>query len=146
MLTGQFLDDVERAKYLADKEVEWVLADIDEDIIKREKCFKAMNENLDLTTILRGCEGVTLYSPMFGEVKLVGVLKAKYSDGSPNPYPISVQTHDCGERKFTADGHCFRFENGERMLFPSKECRDWSKWRVSRPDLPKDTVVFRPRF
>lgn len=80
-----------------------------------------MNENIDLTKILEGCEGVKLYSPMHGECTLRGV----YSDSD---FPIKVKSNS-GCMSFLANGKYD--ENGEIVLFPSEDQRDWSKFEKS---------------
>lgn len=83
-----------------------------------------MNENIDLTKILKGCpKGTKFYSPLMGEVKFVKIEKE-----SDNKYPIIVCTQDVLDR-FATDGHYYAGLNDtEIMLFPSKDQRDWSKF------------------
>ena len=79
-----------------------------------------MNENINLCEILKDCpKGTKLWSPVWGDVTfetidifdgLVYVLKHK---------GVHI-TLDNG--KFDADGEC--------IIFPSKEQRDWSKFKV----------------
>lgn len=83
-----------------------------------------MNENLDLTKILKDCpKGTKLYSTIHGEVSLIR------SDGGPN-YPIVVELSDKIEESFTAKGKISVYYDGECILFPSSEQRDWSKFIV----------------
>ena len=81
-----------------------------------------MNENLNLVEILKDCpEGTKLFSPLLGEVEFVKIV---YEDGY---YPIRVM----GENdiiSFTSQGKLYDIEQGECLLFPSKEQRDWSKF------------------
>ena len=76
-----------------------------------------MNENIDLTKILEGCpSGVKLYSPLYGDITFDNIyLNLKY--------PIRTK-----EACFTSDGRYISDFNGECMLFPSKDQRDWSKF------------------
>ena len=94
-----------------------------------------MNENLNLVEILKDCpEGTKLYSPIIGEVEFKRI---KYSE-----YPI-VTCSKNGNRilLFTKDG--LFFSEGECiMLFPSKEQRDWSKFKPSKPKF--DPKTFQP--
>lgn len=67
-------------------------------------------------------KGTKLYTPIFGEVKydsvLLGDIKVLYS---------------CTDRHFYMDGKfCM---NGECLLFPSKEMRDWSKFAWKKGDI-----------
>lgn len=83
-----------------------------------------MNENLDLTEILRDCPAETkLYSPLLGEVKFVGI-----SDGK-----VVVRTALGEERTFTPEGLYHKknvYPDAECLLFPSKDNRDWDAFRV----------------
>ena len=92
-----------------------------------------MNENLNLVEILKDCpEGTKLYSPIIGEVEFKRI---KYSE-----YPI-VTCSTNGNRilLFTKDG--LFFSEGECiMLFPSKEQRDWSKFKTSKPKFNPKTL------
>lgn len=92
-------------------------------------------ENLDLTQILKDCpKGTKLYSPLFGEVEFIQISTTQY-------YPILVRAYTGDIGNFTRNGRYYNCEDGECMLFPSKEQRDWSKFKVSKPDLPIDTPV-----
>ena len=82
-----------------------------------------MNENINLTKILKDCpKGTKLYSTIFGEVEFIEC---------DNLYQIVVAKED-KYYYFTSQG-TFIFERikyslGECTLFPSKEQRDWSKF------------------
>ena len=92
-----------------------------------------MNENLNLVEILKDCpEGTKLYSPIIGEVEFKRI---KYSE-----YPI-VTCSTNGNRilLFTKDG--LFFSEGECiMLFPSKDQRDWSKFKIKTPKFDPKTL------
>lgn len=81
-----------------------------------------MNENIDLTKILKDCpKGAKLYSTTLGEVKLEEVV-------NDSIFPILVSDKDNIMESFTSDGQILRYR-GECTLFPSKDQRDWSKFR-----------------
>lgn len=81
-----------------------------------------MNENIDLTKILKNCpKGTKLYSTTLGEVKLEEVVNESI-------FPILVSDKDNIMESFTSDGQILRYR-GECTLFPSKDQRDWSKFR-----------------
>ena len=81
-----------------------------------------MDENLNLVEILKDCpEGAKLYSPLYGDVELVKV----YND---RIYSIQVALRNNTLVSFAKDGRMFIEHDGECMLFPSKEQRDWSKF------------------
>ena len=95
-----------------------------------------MNENLDLVEILKDCpKGTKLYSPLFGEVELECV-----KDGSA--YPIRVLLNKNGtEVGFTLEGTmCPSYYDGECVLFPSKDQRDWSKFKAKQPKFDPNTL------
>ena len=84
-----------------------------------------MNENIDLTKILKNCpEGTTLYSTIFGEVEFIEC---------DDLYQIVV-AKEGRYYYFTSQG-AFIFERikyhmGECVLFPSKDQRDWKKFNA----------------
>lgn len=83
-----------------------------------------MNENIDLTKILRDCpEGWEFYSSNVGNVRFVR-LKLEDSD-----YPIIVRVEGRREFSYTKEGWYWRdYPDAECTLFPSKDQRDWSKF------------------
>ena len=81
-----------------------------------------MNENIDLTKILKNCpNGTELYSLVHGEVEFQ---RSNYSF----TYPILVRLENGIVESFTSNGKLFENYNGECILFPSREERDWSKF------------------
>ena len=113
-----------------------------------------MNENLNLVEILKDCsKGTKLYSPIFGEVEFEGV----YNNAI---YPIAVKAKTnpiegkCTEQfiYLAPSGILDISFNSECMLFPSKEQRDWSKFKVKKPKFdpkklkPFDRVLTRNSY
>ena len=95
-----------------------------------------MNENLNLVEILKDCsKGTKLYSPIFGDVELVEVLR-----NEEEIYPIEIKTSDCSTDRFTKDGRIYADYDGECTLFPSREQRDWSKFKVKKPKFDPKTL------
>ena len=83
-----------------------------------------MNEKIDLTKILKDCPaGTKLYSTIFGDVKFSYIF-------NDSDYPIVLHTYNGGVTFATKHGkHNIDYEKeGECVLFPSKEQRDWSKF------------------
>lgn len=107
-----------------------------------------MNENIDLTKILKDCpKGTKLYSPVFGEVEFVRVCQNAHVD-----FPIEFKLSDESLNSVTTDGRLYEEFNGECILFPSKDQRDWSKftapwYKKERFDpktlKPLDTVLVK---
>ena len=80
-----------------------------------------MNENIDLTKILKDCpKGTKLYSIIYGEVK--------FSYINLSIYLIKFETKNGNINSVTLNGRHHYECNGECTLFPSKEQRDWSKF------------------
>ena len=99
-----------------------------------------MNENIDLTKILKNCpEGTKLYSTIHGEVTLIS------SNDTSQHYPISVRLNDKNVEIFTCEGKLLNKFDGECILFPSKKQRDWSKftapWHKKEKFDPKTLKV-----
>ena len=100
-----------------------------------------MNENLNLVEILKDCpEGTKLYTPIFGEVEL-----GKIDIHSNHPIHVLCKY---GEGSFSKDGSFSKYGrihsayDGECLLFPSKEQRDWSKFKIKKPKF--DPKTFQP--
>lgn len=89
-----------------------------------------MNENIDLTKILKNCpKGWEFWSPIFGEIEFCSIIE--YAN-----YPI-IMSCKKGTIWFSKEG-LFDIENegAECVLFPSKDQRDWSKFNA--PWLKKE--------
>lgn len=80
-----------------------------------------MNENIDLTRILRDCpNGTKFYSPIFGEVYFEKICSDEEN--------AIVLTRGVLEFTFTKEGFYDAVFGEECLLFPSKDQRDWSKF------------------
>ena len=79
-----------------------------------------MNENIDLTKILKDCpKGWKFYSSVYGDVSFQGIADLVY--------PIQVSNKRAGVVLLSEKGR-FLIGVGECILFPSKDQRDWSKF------------------
>ena len=90
----------------------------------------------NLISILKHCpEGTKLYSPIYGEVVLDSVQ-------SKSIYPLAKTNN--GETlvvEFTRLARLhYEFSNSECVLFPSKDQRDWDKFRI--PTKKGDVIMF----
>lgn len=75
---------------------------------------------MSITNLLEYCpKGTKLYSTVFGEVEFIEVASSNN---------IVIKSPDGYEILFYCDGAYHR--NGECVLFPSKDQRDWSKFRL----------------
>ena len=84
-----------------------------------------MNENIDLTKILKDCpEGETFYTTVWGEVSFVEILERN------GVYSIRFDTA-IGSLSLTKEG-CFldKDYDTECIIFPSKDQRDLSKFKA----------------
>ena len=97
-----------------------------------------MNENIDLTKILKDCpEGTQLYSTVYGDVKFGSFTGSKL-------YPILISIDNNRIGSFSADGKMY-YDCGECALFPSKEQRDWAKFTAPWYKKDKfDPKTFKP--
>ena len=85
-----------------------------------------MNENIDLTKILKDCpKGWKFWSPIFGEVEF------EHNYGNKGCTNISV-TKNGTEWYFTSDAKIMVADitSQEIMIYPSREQRDWSKFKA----------------
>ena len=95
-----------------------------------------MNENLNLVEILKDCpKGTKLYSTVCGDVELVGVCP------NDDVYPIGVKKPNyISTDYFTKDGRVYKECDGECTLFPSREQRDWSKFKIKKAKFDPKTL------
>ena len=74
-----------------------------------------MNENIDLTKILKDCpKGTKLYSTVYGVVRFDEIDK-------DNTFPISLYVNPTFFVSVTSDGRHVEGYDGECTLFPSKD-------------------------
>ena len=83
-----------------------------------------MNEDLDLTKILEGCPyGTEFYHSGYGKVWFIGIdIELEY------PIHIKLDSRSYEDARITSAGTLNKKYNGECVLFPSKDQRDWSKF------------------
>ena len=98
-----------------------------------------MKEKLNLVEILKDCpKGTKLYSSVLGEVELEGV-----TDSVNYPIIVKLNEGQFGERvieTFTSDGRLIATCKGECVLFPSRDQRDWSKFRLKKERFDPKTL------
>ncbi len=88
---------------------------------------------MNIVEILKKCpKGMKLYSPSWGEVKLVSWNYSK-------EYPICCKMNEIENALFLSDGRCIADPDAECMLFPSKDQRDWKQFVV--PDLKPERQI-----
>lgn len=92
-----------------------------------------MNENLNLVEILKDCpKGTKLYSTVYGEVE--------FEEIGNGGFPVKYVKSDDSLGSTTAQGLLLSGFDGECTLFPSKEQRDWSKFKPKNPKFDPNTL------
>lgn len=82
-----------------------------------------MEEKINIAEILKDKpKGLNLYSPVYGKVKFEAVHKDKI-----------YFYHDMNEHSVKSNGKSF--DDGEVVIFPSQEMRDWSKFAWKKGDI-----------
>lgn len=85
-------------------------------------------ETLDLTKILKDMpKGTKLYSTIHGVVTFERVHNTSKTICD---FPIEVILKNDNTVSFTSEGLYFDHFDGECILFPSKENRDWSTFKI----------------
>lgn len=86
---------------------------------------------MNLVEILKNVPiGTKLYSPICGECELI-------CTNNGDIYPITVKDKYENTSSFTFDGKYHTFnKDGECLLFPSKENRDWNNFSLFKPGDP----------
>ena len=93
-----------------------------------------MNENLNLVEILKDCpKGTKLYSTIYGEVEFYGIENGL-------DFPVRYVKSSGLQGSVTAQGLELACYDGECALFPSREQRDWSKFKVKKPKFDPKTL------
>lgn len=97
-----------------------------------------MNEKINLVDILRDCpKGTKFYTPIWGEVSFRKLLEDKI-------YAISINTCS-GNTCLTKEGYYLPINDAECIIFPSKDQRDWSKFKPKQIKKPKfDPKTLKP--
>ena len=115
-----------------------------------------MNENIDLTKILKDCPiGWPLWSSVYGDVEFIEIHRKPVLRTRENEW-LGQVIHDCNHpvRFWTTNGieHCVSSRGemikgcGECTFFPSRDQRDWSKftdpWYKKEKFDPKTLQAF----
>ena len=89
---------------------------------------------MNIAEMLKSCpKGTKLYSTVFGEVIIIKI-------DMDEKYPIIVSKLDGMETSFTKEGRYVDYPKSECVIFPSKDQRDWSQFRIpiKRGDIMMD--------
>ena len=88
-----------------------------------------MNENIDLTKILKDCpRGTKFYTPIWGEVSFEYIYQYQYPTNGEF-YSFAI---DNGRNiiSLSKKGCYIDKDDAECIIFPSKDQRDWSKFKA----------------
>ena len=97
-----------------------------------------MNENIDLINILKDCpSGISLWSDNYGDVKFMGV-HTEYD----NPIEVMLITGQLAY--YTKEGWWNKKFPANCLLWPSKDCRDWSKFTSPLKKEKFDPKTLKP--
>lgn len=110
----------------------YLFAKIDNVMMEEEK-------ELDLTKILEGCEGVELWSDLFGKCRL-----SRIDDVSTHPILVRVIEkceYDTSESFDIKGRYKAEYSSGKCLLWPSETCRDWSQFKKPIKLKDDDWVV-----
>ena len=94
---------------------------------------------MNIAEILKDCpSGTKLYSPLFGEVEFKQILHL-------NDEFIIVHRHGYSDCRFYSDGRYWKYKDAECLLFPSRDNRDWSTFKIKKEYnfKPFDKVLVR---
>ena len=87
-----------------------------------------MNENINLVEILRDCpKGTKFYSTVYGNITLDSI-----DINKPSIFCIHMIEDDGNLASFTKKGKIYNIEDGECVIFPSKNQRDWNIWKIEQ--------------
>jgi len=98
-------------------------------------------KKVNIAALLQGCpKGTRLYSPVCGECELygLGIEKIKIYAERTNGLPLVFDKHGYLTTEEDVEGNRYANPNGECLLFPSKEVRDWGCFRVKYIVLTDD--------
>lgn len=95
------------------------------------------NKELNLCEILKDCPtGTKLWSPVWGNMTLIQI-------NDVSIYPIVLSADGFSNVSLHSDGRMYGVKESECILFPSKEQRDWSKFKVHEKRFnPKEFKPF----
>lgn len=95
-----------------------------------------MNENINLYEILKGHEGETFYSPIYGNLTYHSTF-----------YPL-VRFKTITGTIFDINANGKVYENSDELfVFPSKDQRDWNKWiEEQKHKVPKTWSEYTNKF
>ena len=89
-----------------------------------------MNEKFNLIEILKNVPiGTKLYSPVCGECEFDKIL---FPDNKFAIIECRISDNHSAIVCFSSDGRYCNYDNGECMLFPSKNNRDWAEFKAPK--------------
>lgn len=104
-----------------------------------------MEKEINIAELLKDCpEGTKLYTPLIGEVKLIRIIKDPFESDKRRIWVKSL--NDNIILPFSSTGHIILFgdnEDGEVMLFPSKENKSWEGFGKNKPQDTQEKNRFK---
>ena len=103
-----------------------------------------MNENIDLTKILKDClKGTKFYSSLFGEVEFDSILYNRITVVCVGLRRL-VEFNRAGKYLIEVSENNGTYYSSECLLLPSKDQRDWSKFAAPWYKDKFDPKEFQP--
>ena len=101
-------------------------------------------KELNLVEILKDCpKGMELWSPCWGDLTYNGIdwneyeSWKSYDDEDEGFFPIIMTL---AEKEFSFNPYGKYVDNGDVMIYPSKDNRDWSTFKVEKQKWNPDTL------
>lgn len=92
------------------------------------------NKELNLCEILKDCPtGTKLWSPVWGNMTLIQI-------NDVSIYPIVLSADGFNNVSLHSDGRMYGVKESECILFPSKDNRDWSKFKPKKERFDPKTL------
>lgn len=92
------------------------------------------NKELNLCEILKDCPtGTKLWSPVWGNMTLIQI-------NNVSIYPIVLSADGFNNVSLHSDGRMYGVKESECILFPSKDNRDWSKFKPKKERFDPKTL------
>lgn len=101
---------------------------------------RVMEKEINIAELLKDCPaGTKLYTPLIGEVELIGIKEDYFESNKRCIWVKSLNNNTI--LPFSLTGHIILFkgdEDGEVLLFPSKENRSWEGFGKNKPQDTKE--------
>lgn len=97
------------------------------------------NKELNLCEILKDCPtGTKFWSPVWGDVTFVQI-------NDVGVFPIVLSAKSSSNISLRSNGKMYDIKEAECLVFPSKDQRDWSKFKVHTEESKVSVKRFNPK-